>query len=138
MIGAKNTPITLMSGSKFSKNTPPKLMNDIENICKEKNIICYKDFQDCSDHASFTNLGIDSLTICCSDLSKIHTPKDTINQIDSSSINDIYSVVIEQIYFNAFNPNLLILYNPYIIIIFSALSLLLILFPLYKYKRRLK
>lgn len=67
--------------------------------------------QDSSDHASFNNQGIDAITICHSDLSKIHTPTDKIDYIDSSAIDHVYSIVQKEIYNSSYNKFILILYN---------------------------
>lgn len=142
MIGSSNVPINIVNGNNFllqTEKSSSQLSNSLENICIQKHLNYNVTFQDCSDHASFTNLGIDSVTLCNSDLSKIHTPNDTVKYIDTKSIDDIYSVAISEIYNQAYNQNLFFIYN-YETSLFSLISsLLLIILPnIYLIKKRLR
>lgn len=130
MIGSSKFPINIVNGNNAllqSEKNLSQLSNSLENICNQKHLKYTINFQDCSDHASFTNLGIDSVTLCNSDFSKIHTPNDTVNYIDTKSIDDIYSVIISEIYNEAYDKNLFLLYDYKTPLFCFILSLFLII-----------
>lgn len=137
MIGAANTPISLMTGSilkdKEDESTS-ELLDSFKNICSNKGLNYTVKFEDSSDHASFTNLGIDSVTLCHSDLSKIHTPQDTVDYIDIDAIANVYSVVQEEIYEYAYNDFILLFYNNKVAVFFLIVTILLVVFPTIKNK----
>ncbi|MDY3359553.1 MAG: M28 family metallopeptidase [Clostridium celatum] len=96
MIGSSNCPISLMQGVAF-KNNGSELLSSIETICKKYNTDYTVVFENSSDHASFNNLNIDAVTFCHSDMSKIHTPNDTIDYIDTKAIDTVYNIFDEKI-----------------------------------------
>ncbi|QCX33932.1 Zn-dependent exopeptidase M28 [Caloramator sp. E03] len=49
-------------------------------------------YNDNSDHASFCKIGVDSVTLIHDNISKIHTPKDTIENVDIDRIKEVYDV----------------------------------------------
>ncbi|WP_455790686.1 M28 family peptidase [Clostridium butyricum] len=114
MIGAPNTPISFVIGTSAKELKDQNTSNTLkylEDACSKNNLKYDVKIQDSSDHASFNNQGIDAITICHSDLSKIHTPKDKIDYIDSSAIDQVYSIVQKEIYNSSYNKFILILYN---------------------------
>ena len=123
MIGSTGYPITLMVGKSFS-NKNSDLLNSIENLAKKKNIETRVVYEDSSDHASFNNLGIDSLSFCHSDLTKIHTPNDKVEFISLSAIDDAYKLIEDKINEN-YNPVYLFLINRHSVILFSLILILL-------------
>lgn len=126
MIGAPNTPISFMLGTYNNQPQNIKSFDTLRNLeaqCLKNNIKYDVKIQDSSDHTSFNNAKINALTICNSDLSRIHTPKDTIDYIDSNSINQVYSIVKEEIYNSSYNKYILLLYNPIITFIIVILLL---------------
>ncbi|GAA0078890.1 M28 family metallopeptidase [Clostridium sp. CTA-5] len=133
MIGAPNTPISLMSGS-CNKDNGSELLDSLKEICDKKNIDYKITFADCSDHASFAKEGIDSVTLCHSDTSKIHTPNDTVEFIDTSAINEVYSIVEDEIYNYAYNDFILFLYNPNLILFLFIAFIIVFFFPTFKKK----
>lgn len=137
MIGAANTPISLITGSIFKDKedeSTSELLDSFKNICSNKGINYTVKFEDSSDHASFANLGIDSVTLCNSDLSKIHTPQDTVDYIDTVAISNAYSVIQEKIYDYAYNDFILLLYSPKLSLLFLILTMLLVIIPNIKYR----
>ena len=118
MIGASDTPITLMSGANSSK-TSSTLLNDLTSICIDENLDYKISYEDASDHASFINSGFDSLTICHADTTSIHTPRDTSEKLCASSIDDVYSLIYPQIIDTCYSDKLLILYDRKTLIFFS-------------------
>ncbi|WP_294405199.1 M28 family metallopeptidase [uncultured Clostridium sp.] len=131
MIGAENTPLSFIIGSSANRLCSlesSEALNFLESQCIENKIEYDVKIQDSSDHASFNNAGINALTICYSDVSRIHTPKDTINYIDSDSINQVYAIVKKEIYNCSYNKYLLFLYNPIITgsIIIISISLIVL------------
>lgn len=96
MIGSADYPISFMQGSKF-KNTDSKLLNSLKELCDSNNVSYEILYEDSSDHASFNNLNIDAVSFCHSDKTRIHTPDDTIDYIDTNSIDIVYNIVNEEI-----------------------------------------
>ena len=133
MIGSEDYPITLMVGSTF-KTKNSDLLNSIEKMAYDKNIKTRVVYEDSSDHASFNNLGIDSLSFCHSDLTRIHTPNDTVEFISLSAIDSAYDLLEDKINEN-YNSYLLFFYKPYSLLTFSLILILLILA---KYKSKIK
>lgn len=137
MIGAPNVPLTLLSGTN-SKDKLNKseynLINSLKNISSDLGTKYVVKFEDSSDHASFSNIGIDSVTICHSDLSRIHTPNDTVRFIDTDAIDNVYSIVQKEIYSYAYNNFILLLYSPTLSLFFSIIFIILIIFPAIKYR----
>ncbi|MDZ4957204.1 M28 family peptidase, partial [Clostridium perfringens] len=72
MIGSDGYPLTLMLGASY-KDKDSELLKSVEKISKKNNVSTNVVYEDSSDHASFNNLGIDALSFCHSDMSKIHT-----------------------------------------------------------------
>ncbi len=128
MIGAPHTPISFMIGTSASQLQSPESFSTLETLeseCLKNNINYNVKIQDSSDHASFNNIGINAITVCHSDLSKIHTPKDNASYIDSAAISQVYTVVEKEIYDSAYNKYIFLLYKPSItltvIIIFLSI-----------------
>lgn len=127
MIGAKDFPITFMQGANF-KDKDSELLKSIQEICTKNNIPFEVTYQDSSDHASFNNLGIDSLSFCHSDMSRIHTPNDKVDVIDLNAIESVYNVVEEKIFDSSYSKLSNFLYSKYSMITFgSLLGVLLII-----------
>lgn len=120
MIGSPNTPISFMQGTSY-KDKDSSLLKSLEEICKEEGVSYNILYQDSSDHASFNNMSIDAVSFCHSDLSKIHTPNDTIDYIDSDAIDAVSKVVYSKIKSSCYNSLTLLIYNPIIIIIISII-----------------
>lgn len=141
MIGAPNTPITLMSGS-YTKENPKQvnLLNKFKTICDKSNTSYNIEYKNSSDHASFSSSSIPSITLCHADTSKIHTLDDNVDYIDESSIESVYSLVQPIIYDLAYNKTYLYLYSFKITAFVSIIFILLILikvFNIYKFKNRI-
>ena len=134
MIGAADYPITLMTGEK-SKDIPSSLLYSLVDICTEKNTDYNITYQDASDHASFIKNGFDSLTVSHSDVSNIHTPRDTYEHISCEAIDSVYDVINCKVIDSAYNDKLLIFYNSKTIIFFTLSSFLLILVGIIKAKK---
>lgn len=135
MIGAPNTPVTFMIGTSAEKlqNTESyNFLKMLELLCLQNNIKYDVKIQNSSDHSSFNDAGINAITICHSDLSKIHTPKDSIIYIDSKSISEVYTIVEKEIYNYAYNRYILFLYNPVITFIIVVILLSCIVIKHYK------
>lgn len=96
MIGSADYPISFMQGSKF-KNTNSELLNSLKELCDSNNVSYEVLYEDSSDHASFNNLNIDAVSFCHSDKTRIHTPSDTIDYIDTNAIDTVYSIVDQEI-----------------------------------------
>ena len=135
MIGAQKTPITFMIGTSAEQlqNTESyNFLKALESACSKNNIKYDVEIQNSSDHSSFNDAGINAITICHSDLSKIHTPEDSIIYIDSKSISEVYTIVEKEIYNYAYNRYILFLYNPIITFIIGITLLSCIMIKHYK------
>ncbi len=105
MIGAKDTPISIMQSSAY-KNKDSKLLTEITKICTDNSKTYEVLYEDSSDHSSFNNLDIDAITLCHEDKSALHTPNDTIDNIDEKAITDVYEIVqakIDDACYNSFD-----------------------------------
>ena len=130
MIGSADYPISLMQGSKF-KNTDSELLESIKSICKDNSIDYEVLYEDSSDHASFNNLNIDALSFCHSDKTRIHTPEDTIDYIDTSSIDTVYKIVETEIKLLCYSGLTRFIYSQNSITLISIVLILLIIWGIF-------
>lgn len=130
MIGSADYPISLMQGSKF-KNTDSELLESIKSICKDNSIDYEVLYEDSSDHASFNNLNIDALSFCHSDKTRIHTPEDTIDYIDTSSIDTVYKIVETEIKTSCYSGLTRFIYSQNSITLISIVLILLIIWGIF-------
>lgn len=138
MIGSEGYPLTLMLGAS-SKDKNSKLLDSIQEYAKKNDVKTLIEYADSSDHASFNNLGIDSLSFCHSDLTRIHRPIDTVEFISLDAVNSAYSVINEKINDSCYSNFSLFFYSKNSIILFSiTLIIILISWLSYKYKNRNK
>lgn len=121
MIGIDNFPVTFMRGQN-DENKCSELLEDLQYLCKLKDIKNNVTYQDSSDHASFCDLGIDSLTVSHADTSNIHTPKDTVDLISTDAIDTVYKLIDGKVLDYAYSSTWLILYNSNTLIFFSLSS----------------
>lgn len=127
MIGSKSNSLVLMNGKNSAESD---VSQDLEKICSNKHITYNMAFQNSSDHASFSSKGINAVTICHADFSRIHTPEDTVKYINTDSINTVYSIVQNEIFNYAYNSYELIFYNTKVLICVSLIFITLIITPL--------
>lgn len=126
MIGSDdNIPITLMSGQ--NPEDKKELLYNLINHCKDKKLEYIVESKDSSDHASFIHEGIDSVTINDGDISRIHTPMDTVEHISKSAIDRAFSVVWPEIYNLAYTSSPLFIIDTKICILISAILILLVI-----------
>jgi len=120
MIGGQSSlPLSIMGSKKDNTKTP--LIQEISKICNASNVKCNYIFEDCSDHTPFRAIGVDAVTFCDDDTSKIHTTMDTAKFIDKTSIEKCYTVASKEILTSAFNKNPIVLYDKFILI-FSGIG----------------
>lgn len=117
--GSSSVPLSIMGAKKDNTNTP--LVNEVSNICGESHIKYKLMFQDASDHSPFRSLGINAVTFCDDDTSKIHTPSDKAEFINTSSIDTCYTAASKEILTSAFSKNPIVLYDKFILV-FSAVG----------------
>lgn len=135
MVGASNFPITFMQGVNF-KDKDSELLESLKSICDKNNTPYIVEYQDSSDHASFNKFGFDSLTISHSDLSKIHTPNDTIEFIDSKAIETVFDVMQKKIIDTCYSPLTMFLYNKLLILLLTITLLFLICLPIFNKNKK--
>ena len=126
MIGSQDVPLTLMLGKAF-EGKESKLLSSIERIANKNNVEINITYEDSSDHASFNNLGIDSLSFCHSDLSKIHTPNDTYDYISEDAIESAYSVIEDKIFESSYSVVTRLFYSDLSIYALSYILVILII-----------
>lgn len=105
MIGSYDgVPLCIMSGAATSAKSP--LVGDVATVMEESKIYFNYLFEDASDHVPFINLGIEAVTLCDNDTSRIHTPKDQIEYISENAIDRCFEIirvfVIKDAYSNKF------------------------------------
>lgn len=127
MVGIDDLPITFIDG-KNNINTTSKLLSNLQSICIDNDFQYLTNNQDSSDHASFINNGYSSVTISHSDLSNIHTPRDTAEKISTNALDDIYTLSYEYIFEYAYSDTVYILYSKWTILFFTISTSALIIF----------
>jgi hypothetical protein len=124
MIGSDNAvPLSIMGGVNDNENT--LFMKSISATCASEDVQYKYLFQDSSDHKSFRSNNIDAITFCDNDTSRIHTPSDTIDNINLDNINRCYLVASKEIIKYAFNGNPLLIYYKQIISVCILLLLII-------------
>jgi Zn-dependent M28 family amino/carboxypeptidase len=115
MIGGNTAvPLSIMGAKKDNTNTP--LVHEVSNICSESHIKYNLIFQDASDHSPFRQLGINSVTFCDDDTTRIHTPNDKAQFINTSSIETCYTAASKEILTSAFSKNPIVLYDKFLLV----------------------
>ena len=133
MIGSNNAvPLCIMGGKKDTDKTP--FIKSVSSTCKAEKIFFNYLFEDASDHEGFRRENIDAITFCDNDMTRIHTPKDTFENISLASIQRCYDVASKEIIKYTFNNNFIIIYYKECTII----SIILILIFSLLYKKRSK
>lgn len=127
MIGSdRGIPLVILGGK---NNTRSVLQSDVANYCKNNSIQYLIENNDASDHASFINEGIDAISLCDGDFSKIHTPNDKVDYISTSAIDRAFNLVINEVKSYAYTYSPLFIYTDLTLKI-SAISSVLILLVL--------
>lgn len=137
MIGSKGYPLTLMLGSSY-KDKDSELLKSVEKMAKKNNVDTKVVYEDSSDHASFNNLGIDSLSFCHSDMSKIHTPNDKVEFISTDAIDSAYSVIEDKINKSAYGTLTVFFHGKSSLFTFAILFGFLLSSPFITYIKRKK
>ena len=130
MIGSADYPISFMQGSKF-KNTNSELLTSLKELCDSNNISYEVLYEDSSDHASFNNLNIDAVSFCHSDKTRIHTPSDTIDYIDSDAIDVVYNIVDKEIKDSCYSVFTRFVYSSQSLLWISIMLIILIAWGLF-------
>lgn len=136
MIGSYDgIPLCIMSGSHSTATTP--LVDEFATVMKHNKVYFNYLFQDASDHVPFINQGIDAVTLCDNDTTRIHTPNDRIEYISEDAIDRCFSVIKVFVLKDAYPNN--IVYNNLTLLILlttaSSLSFVIVLVS-FKIKKR--
>lgn len=134
MIGSDNYPITFMLGEK-AKDKESELLKSVEKLSKKHDTPYEVEYKNSSDHASFTNVGLDALSFCHSDMTKIHTPNDKSEFINADAIDSVYTIVEEKIKDSSYGKTTVFLHDKYSILVFSFLFGLLVAAPFVNKKK---
>ncbi|MBZ9685102.1 M28 family metallopeptidase [Clostridium estertheticum] len=133
MIGSNNAvPLCIMGGNKDTDKTP--FIKSVSITCKTEKIFFDYLFEDASDHEGFRKRNIDAITFCDNDITRIHTPQDTFENISLDSIERCYDVASKEIVKYTFKDNLLIIYYKECTVI--SITLILIFSLIYKKKNK--
>lgn len=128
MIGSECYPITFMLGES-AKDKESELLNSVEKLSKKHNTPYEVEYRNASDHASFTNIGLDSLSFCHSDMTKIHTPNDKVEFISTDAIDSVYTIAFEKIQDSCYGNLTVFFNNKYSILILAFIFGLLVAAP---------
>ncbi|MBC8059328.1 MAG: Zn-dependent exopeptidase M28 [Clostridiaceae bacterium] len=110
MIGSNNNlPLSIMGGKKDTIDTP--LVKELSLLCSKNNIRYSNLFEDSSDHEAFRDLNIDAVTFCDYDITKIHTPNDKVDYINTKSIDTCFKVVASELITYAYGDNYFLIHN---------------------------
>lgn len=131
MIGSANYPITFMQGLSFKDKDSP-LLSSLKKLCEDSNVDYEIVYENSSDHASFNDLGIDSISFCHSDKTNIHTPNDTVDFIDTDAIETVYKIVDSKIKDSCYSDFTLFFYKKSSILLLASLLSLLMIFGIWK------
>lgn len=118
MIGSEGYPITFMLGES-AKDKDSKLLSSVEKLSKKNNTPYEIEYRDASDHASFSNIGLDAISFCHSDMTKIHTPNDKVEFISTDAIDSVYTIVEEKIQDSCYRKTTVFFHNKYSILILA-------------------
>jgi len=130
MIGSYNIPLSIMAGKNDTLTTP--LVKYMSSICDKENINYGNIFEDSSDHEAFRKNNIEAITLCDSDMSKIHTLKDQSKYIDTRAISRCFKVIYPELMEYGYKDNIFIKYNQSILIGSIILTIILILASIIK------
>lgn len=109
MIGSdKGVPLCIVGGKKDSAKTD--FVKSVSQTCSDEKIHFNYIFEDASDHKAFRENGIDAITFCDNDTTRIHTPNDKPEFISETAIDRCFNVFSKEIIKYGFNNNILILY----------------------------
>lgn len=126
MIGSDNdVPLSIM-GAK-SDTSESSLIRSVAATCSNTKTSFSYLFEDASDHEYFRKLGIDAVTFCDNDLSRIHTPSDKSVSISTASINRAFKVASREVLKYGYNNNLIFIYYNEVLL-GSILCIIAILF----------
>ena len=123
MIGAKEDTLTFILGTSY-ENKKSDLLNDLKFYSSTLNTSYKVNYENSSDHASFNEKDIDSVTICHSDLTNIHTPRDTFEKLSTNSIKSVYNLINKKTINYAYYPIVILFYKAYTLIFFIILFII--------------
>lgn len=110
MIGSDyGIPLCIMGAANDTANTD--LIKSTAALCTNEKIYYNYLFKDSSDHEYFRKNGIDAITFCDNDTSKIHTPDDTSELISINAIERCFKISSREVIKYAYGDNIFILYS---------------------------
>ena len=109
MIGTNNNlPLCLVGGKNDTVKTP--FIKSVTDACTSQKINFGYLFEDASDHEGFRKQNIDAITFCDNDMTRVHTPKDTYDNISVHSIERCFDVTSKEIVKYTFKNDFSIIY----------------------------
>jgi hypothetical protein len=126
MIGSDNSvPLCIMGSKNDTAKTP--LIESVSSTCSNENIYYNFLFEDASDHEYFRKQGIEAITFCDNDMSRIHTTLDKADYINTASIDRCFKVASYEVIKYGYNHNYILIYYEKILFT-STLGAMLIIF----------
>ncbi len=108
MIGSNTVPLSIMAAKSDNNNT--NFVRSITSTFNKSKVSYNYIFEDSSDHEAFRKHNIDAVTFCDSDMSKIHTPDDTVKHISTAAIDRAFNVASKEVIKEGFGNNPMLLY----------------------------
>jgi hypothetical protein len=109
MIGSdNNVPLSIMGGKGDTDQSA--LIRSVSSTCSSTNTSYKYLFEDASDHEYFRKQGIDAVTFCDNDLSRIHTPADKFTFISTTAIGRCFNVAAREVIKYGYNNNIIFIY----------------------------
>lgn len=95
MVGSSSKlPVSIIYSSQRDE-----LASELLSLSKLENIPAKTSVNDSSDHASFCSNGINAVTLIQYDVSRIHTPDDTMENVSENGFRDVYEIL--ELYFSS-------------------------------------
>ncbi len=112
--GDEGSKLHIISGNNTTPNE--KIIKDISEICTNEGIDFVLDFNDSSDHSSFSSKGIDAITLCDTESSRYHTPSDKDIYINKENIKRCFSIIWDYLMKTAYRDNVFLKYDDTILL----------------------
>jgi len=120
MIGSNNSvPLCIMVSEKDSNKST--FVRSIDSTCTKQKIKYDYMYEDASDHTYFRKENIDAMTFTDKDMTRIHTPNDKAEFINTNSIDRCFNVVSKEIMKNAYINSPYYLYYKQALVISSVI-----------------
>lgn len=122
--GSESAPLCIMGGKNDTSKT--NLIREISRECTNKHLYFNYIFENSSDHSPFREMGIDAVTFCDNDMSKIHTPKDKVEYINIKTIKRCFEASSPKILEYCYGNNIFIFHYKEIMLSCIVVAIILL------------